>query len=40
MTFTGKESDLSDREKIVLRIYREFNTKNKHKMNPIPLFKQ
>jgi len=40
MTFTGKESDLSDREKIVLRIYREFNTKNKHKMNPIPLFTQ
>lgn len=40
MAFTGKESDLSDREKIVLRIYREFNTKNKHKMNPIPLFKQ
>ena len=40
MTFKREESGLSDREKTVLAIYRDFNTKNKHKMNPIPIFKQ
>lgn len=39
MTFTGIEDNLTDREKIVLTIYRDFNTKNQHKMNPIPVFK-
>ena len=39
MVFDGDESTLSDREKTVLKIYRDFNTKNKHKMNPIPIFK-
>ena len=40
MTFKREESGLSDREKTVLAIYRDFNIKNKHKMNPIPIFKQ
>ena len=39
MGFDGDESTVSDREKTVLTIYRDFNTKNKHKMNPIPIFK-
>ena len=39
MSFNGDESNLSDREKTVLTIYRDFNTKNKHKMTPIPIFK-
>ena len=30
-------SKISDREKDVLKIYRSFNTKNKHKMEPIPI---
>ena len=36
----AKEDDLSDRKKEVLKIYLEFNKKNKHKMNPIPVFKR
>ena len=30
-------SKISDREKEVLKIYKSFNTKNKHKMEPIPI---
>ena len=30
-------SKISDRQKEVLKIYRSFNTKNKHKMEPIPI---
>ena len=35
----AKESNskISSREKEVLKIYRSFNTKNKHKMEPIPI---
>jgi len=36
----AKEDDLSDRKKEVLKIYLEFNKKNRHKMNPIPVFKK
>ena len=36
----AKEDDLSDRKKEVLKIYLEFNKKNKHKMDPIPVFKK
>ena len=32
-------STLSDREKQVLQIYDSYNQKNKHKMEPIPVFK-
>jgi NAD+ synthase len=39
MTFDKDDNSLSDREKTVLTIYRDFNTKNQHKMNPIPVFK-
>jgi len=38
MTFTGDESNLSDRQQKVLSIYRKFNNQNKHKMIPIPVF--
>ena len=31
--------DISDRQSEVLRIYKSFNTKNKHKMLPIPTYK-
>ena len=31
--------NLSEREKEVLKIYSSFNTKNKHKMDPIPICK-
>jgi len=30
-------SKISNRQKEVLKIYRSFNTKNKHKMEPIPI---
>ena len=33
------ENNLSERHKKVLRIYKNLNTKNQHKMNPIPTFK-
>lgn len=37
MDFQGEESQLSEREKEVLKIYRRLNTINKHKMEPIPV---
>lgn len=40
MTYNGSEDCLSDRQKEVLLIYRSFNTKNKHKMIEIPVFKR
>jgi len=43
MTYTEnniREDDLSDRKKEVLKIYLEFNKKNKHKMDSIPIFKK
>jgi NAD+ synthase len=40
MDFKGDTSNLSKREKEVLNIYRTFNTKNLHKMSPIPIFKK
>lgn len=40
MEFSGDSSTLTGRDKEVYYIYTDFNTKNKHKMNPIPIFKQ
>lgn len=37
MDFKGDEDSLSDRQKEVLKIYRRFNSANKHKMEPIPV---
>lgn len=37
MRWTGNENDLSEREKTVLDIYRQKNSANQHKMNPIPV---
>lgn len=37
MEFTGDESQLTEREREVLAIYRKFNRANKHKMIPIPV---
>jgi NAD+ synthase len=37
MEFQGNESDLSDRQREVLAIYRRFNAVNQHKMQPIPV---
>ena len=34
-----KNENLSQREKEVLKIYKSFNTANKHKMDPIPVCK-
>lgn len=31
---------ISEREKEVLKIYKNFNMKNKHKMKNIPIFKK
>jgi len=39
MTYEGDESELKDRQKEVLVIYRRFNRANKHKMLPIPVCK-
>ena len=36
---SGKTQNLSDRQEKVLEIYLSFNTKNKHKMNAIPVYK-
>lgn len=35
----NKNIDLTERQKKVLEIYAYWNSKNKHKMNPIPIFK-
>lgn len=37
MEFTGDENTLSERQKVVLGIYRKLNKINKHKMEPIPV---
>ena len=37
MNATESNSKISDRQKEVLKIYKRFNTKNKHKMEPIPI---
>ena len=37
MTFKGKESDLSERQKEVLNIYRSYHQVNRHKMIPVPV---
>ena len=37
MSFEGDENNISNRKKEVLAIYKSFNTKNKHKMIPIPV---
>lgn len=37
MEFTGDENTLSERQKVVLGIYRKLNRINKHKMEPIPV---
>jgi len=39
MDFRGNDKDLSDRERVVLSIYKKFNKHNKHKMKKIPVFK-
>ena len=38
MEFDGDESELGPRDLEVLQIYRKFNSQNKHKMLPIPVF--
>lgn len=40
MSYNGSISGLSKREIEVLKIYDNFHNKNKHKMNPIPVFKK
>jgi NAD+ synthase len=37
MEFSGDENSLSERQKVVLGIYRRLNKINKHKMEPIPV---
>ena len=37
MAFNGDESDLDDRQRQVLNIYRRLNAANTHKMKPIPV---
>ncbi len=37
MEFEGNEASLSQRQKEVLSIYRDYNRRNKHKMLPIPV---
>lgn len=39
MNWRGEEKNLSEREAIVLEIYRQKNKANQHKMNPIPVCK-
>ncbi len=40
MDFEGDVSKLSERQQEVLDIYQGFNTKNRHKMIPIPMFRK
>jgi len=40
MTYQGNFDNLSERQLRVLSIFKEFNTKNKHKMMSIPIFKK
>ena len=37
MDFVGNDADLDQRQKKVLSIYRDLNSANKHKMEPIPV---
>ena len=37
MNFRGNENELSNRERVVLEIYRKLNKVNQHKMIPIPV---
>jgi NAD+ synthase len=37
MEYKGDESNLTDRQKEVIKIYKKFNFANKHKMIPIPV---
>ncbi len=37
MDFSGDETELTERQKIVLAIYRRLNRINRHKMDPIPV---
>ncbi len=37
MEFSGNESDLNERQKFVLNLYKKLNRANKHKMEPIPV---
>lgn len=37
MDFSGDETELAERQKVVLAIYRRLNKINKHKMDPIPV---
>jgi NAD+ synthase len=37
MEYKGNETDLSERQREVLAIYRQFNAANQHKMQPIPV---
>ncbi len=37
MEFNGDESEISDRQQEVLKIYKKLNTANQHKMQPIPV---
>ncbi len=39
MEFKGEISELNERQKIVLEIFKKLNTINQHKMNPIPVCK-
>ncbi|MBI1838354.1 MAG: NAD(+) synthase [Flavobacteriia bacterium] len=39
MEFNGREENLTDRENVVLSIYRKLNQINQHKMNAIPVCK-
>jgi NAD+ synthase len=40
MAYKGSTSKLTKRQKEVVKIYNNFNQKNKHKMLPIPVFKK
>lgn len=40
MEFNGDLDSLTERKKEVLKIYQTLNTKNQHKMLPIPIFKK
>ena len=40
MTYYGNTSELNERQIEILKIYYNFNNKNKHKMLPIPIYKK
>ena len=39
MDFSGDSINISERQKVILAIYKRFNNSNAHKMNPIPVCK-